>query len=186
MTSHAGNERLRTYAELLLKVGVNLQPGQKLLLRTSTEALELSRLVVELAYKMGSPYVEVMWSDDGVTRSRFLHGPEGSFSIISKHRAQMMIDLAKEGAASLAIIADDPDMLAGTDPKRMSTFLEAWRPNLKPYYDMSMNDVIPWCVCAAASPAWAQRVFPQLSTAAAVDKLWDAIFDATRVTMEDP
>lgn len=186
MSNHAGNERLRTYAELLLKVGVNLQPGQKLLLRTSTEAVELTRLVVELAYKMGSPFVEVMWSDDGVTRSRFMHGPEGSFSIISQHRPQMMIDLAKEGAASLSIVADDPDMLAGTDPKRMATFLEAWRPNLKPYYDMAMNDQIPWCVSAAASPAWAQRVFPRLSEAAAVERLWDAIFDATRVTTEDP
>ena len=186
MTSHAGNERLRTYAELLLKVGVNLQPGQKLLLRTSTEALELSHIVVELAYKMGSPFVEIMWSDDSATRSRFLHGPEGSFANISTHRAQMMVDLAKEGAASLTIDATDPDMLSGIDPKRMSTYLAAWRPNLRPYYDMAMNDVIPWCVAAAASPAWAQRVFPQLSAAAAVDKLWDAIFDATRVTTADP
>src|SRR5690606_36394767 len=123
MTNHAGNERLRSYAELLLKVGVNLQAGQKLLIRTSTEAVELTRMVTELAYKLGSPYVEVMWSDDSVTRARFLHGPEGSFSTISPQRAQMMIDLAKEGAASLAIVADDPDMLAGTDPKRMASYL---------------------------------------------------------------
>ena len=186
MTNHAGNERLRSYAELLLKVGVNLQAGQKLLIRTSTEAVELTRMVTELAYKLGSPYVEVMWSDDSVTRSRFLHGPEGSFSTISPQRAQMMIDLAKEGAASLAIVADDPDMLAGTDPKRMASYLESWRPKLKPYYDLAMNDAIAWCVAAAASPAWALRVFPQLSTAAAVDKLWDAIFDATRITTPDP
>jgi len=177
---------LRTYAELLLKVGVNLQPGQKLLLRTSTEALELTRILTDLAYQMGSPFVEVMWSDDGVTRSRFLHGPENSFSIISEHRAQTMIDLAKEGAASLAIGTEDPDMLAGTDPKRMAAYLGAWRPALKPYYELAMTDRIAWSVAAAAAPAWAKRVFPQLSASAAVDKLWDAIFEATRVTAPDP
>lgn len=186
MTNPAMSERLRTYAELLLKVGVNLQPGQKLLLRTSTDAIELTHIVVEMAYQLGCPLVEVIWNDDGVTRSRFLHGPEGSFSTISPHRAQMMIDLANEGAASLAIASEDPDLLAGTEPSRMAAYLKAWRPAIKPYYDIAMRDGVAWSVGAAAAPAWAKRVFPELDTAAAVEKLWEQIFAATRVLAEDP
>lgn len=178
--------RLRRYADLLLTVGVNLQPGQKLVVRTSTEAVDLTRLVVEGAYKLGSPYVEVFWSDEGVTRSRFMHAPDGSFENVPQENAQAMIRLAKEGAASLSILADDPDNLAGTDPRRMATYLKNWRPLLKPYYEYAMSDRIAWCVSAAASPAWAKRVFPELPASQALEKLWDLIFRAVRLDEEYP
>ncbi len=177
---------LQRYADLLLDVGVNLQRGQKLILRTSTEAVELTRLVVEGAYRRGSPYVEVVWSDEGVTRARFKHAPDGSFENAPEEVAQAMIRLAKEGAASLAIVADDPDNLVGTDPKRMATYLKSWRPRLKPYYEIAMRDGIAWCVAAAASPAWARRVFPELPEAEAVQELWNTIFHAVRLDTEDP
>jgi aminopeptidase len=77
-------------------------------------------------------------------------------------------------------------MLAGTDPDRFSTFLKAWRPATKPYSDLAMNDRIAWSVAAAAAPAWAKRVFPELPEADAVARLWDAIFAATRIDEADP
>lgn len=184
--SAAHSERLHAYAKLLLEVGVNLQPGQKLLLRAPTDALELARIVVDQAYRRGSPFVEVIWNDDSVTRSRFLHAPDDSFSTISRHRAQLMIDLANEGAASLAITSEDPDMLAGVDQSRMASYLKAWRPAIKPYYDIAMRDGVAWSVGAAAAPAWAKRVFPHLGTDEAVHELWKQIFAATRVTADDP
>lgn len=179
-------EQLDRYADLLLSVGVNLQPGQKLIFRTTTEALELSRLIVEKAYRMGSPYVEVIWGDEGVVRARFLHAPDDSFSIVPEHVARRMVELASEGAASLAVLADDPHNLVGTDPKRMATYLRHWRPLMKPYYDVSMSDGIAWSGAAAASPAWARLVFPGLPEEEAVAKLWDAIFTAVRLDADDP
>ncbi len=178
--------RLNAYADLLLGVGVNLQPGQKLILRTTTEAVPLTRLLVAKAYALGSPYVEVIWSDEGVTRARFAGAPDESFAIVPEHTAQAMIELARQGAASLAITADDPDNLAGTDPKRMATYLKHWRPLLKPYYEMSMSDAMAWSIGAAASPAWAKRVFPGLPEAEAVERLWAAIFSAVRLDEPDP
>lgn len=186
MTNASFEDRLTAYAELLVRVGVNVQPGQKLLVRASTESAPLVRKVAEIAYRIGSPLVDVHWNDDGVTRARFLHGPEGSFSTISEWRAKAMIQLAEEGAASLAISSDDPDMLAGTDPDRFSTYMKAWRPAVKPYSDVAMNDGIAWSVAAAAAPAWAKRVFPGLPESEAVAKLWDAIFAATRIDEPDP
>lgn len=186
MTTASFEERLTAYADLLVRVGVNVQPGQKLLVRASTESAPLVRKVAEIAYRVGSPLVDVHWNDDGVTRARFLHGPDGSFSAIPEWRARSMIALAEEGAASLAIASDDPDMLAGTDPDRFSTYLKAWRPAVKAYSDIAMKDGIAWSVAAAAAPAWAKRVFPGLPEAEAVARLWDAIFAATRIHEPDP
>jgi aminopeptidase len=186
MNGSEHDRRLDRYADLLLRVGVNLQPGQKLIFRTSTEAIELTRLVVAKAYQMGSPYVEVFWSDEGVTRARFLHAPDGSFDIVPEHQAERIVQLAREGAASLSVSADDPDNLAGTDPRRMATYLEHWRPRMKPYYELSMSDRVAWSGAAAASPAWARRVFPDLPEDEALSRLWDAIFDAVRLDAADP
>lgn len=180
------SQRLDRYADLLLKVGVNLQPGQKLILRTSTDAKELSRLVVEKAYEMGSPYVEVFWSDDGVTRARFEHAPDESFSIVPEHVAQRMIQLATEGAASLAIVGEDPFLLVGTDPQRTRTYQQHWRPLMKPYSEMSMSDQIAWTVAGSATPAWARRVFPDLPEEEALERLWEAIFHTVRLDCDDP
>ena len=186
MNTDTFQQRLNAYAELLVKVGVNVQPGQKLIVRASTAAVELTRKVVELAYKAGSPFVEVMWADDGVTRARFAHGPDGSFDIVPHYRADGLNQLASEGAASLSIVASDPDMLRGTDPRRYATYLAAWRPLVKPFTDLSMSDSIAWCVAAAASPAWARRAFPGLPEEQALDALWNAIFAATRIDTPDP
>ncbi len=186
MTTSDLAQRSRAYAELLVRVGVNLQPGQKLLIRAGIEAAPLVRLVVDEAYRLGSPYVEVFWNDDAIMRSRFMHGPEGSFDLIAQYRADGMNALAAEGAASLAILADDPDALAGTPPERFAAFQRAWRPAVRPYSDLAMADRIAWCVAAAAAPAWARKVFPGRPDEEAMAALWDAIFAATRVTEPDP
>src|SRR5690606_27320078 len=114
------------------------------------------------------------------------NAPEGSFDIIPQYRADGMNQLAAEGAASLAIVADDPDMLAGTDPRRYAAYMAAWRPAVKPYTDLAMSDAIAWCVAAAASPAWALRPSTGLHVEQAIDALLDAIFTATRIGTPDP
>ena len=125
MTSPTFQDRLDSYAELLVRVGVNLQPGQKLIVRANVDDAPLVRKVVDIAYSLGSPFVEVFWSDGPVTRSRFLKGPEGSFDIIPEYRAEGMIKLAEEGAASLAITSEDPDLLAGVGPQNVAAFQAA-------------------------------------------------------------
>src|SRR5690625_2136936 len=121
MTSPSYSDRLDSYADLLVRAGVNLQPGQKLIVRANVDDAPLVRKVVDIAYSLGSPYVEVLWADGATSRSRFLNGPEGSFGIFPEYRAEGMIALAREGAASLAITSEDPDLLAVVDPERVAT-----------------------------------------------------------------
>ena len=186
MNTDPFEQRLNAYAELLVRVGVNVQPGQKLIVRASTAAVELTRKVVALAYQAGSPFVEVMWADDGVTRARFAQAPDGTFGIVPQYRAEALNQLGNEGAASLSIVASDPDMLRGTDPRRYATYMAAWRPLVREFTDLSMSDSIAWCVAAAASPAWARRAYPDLGEQQALEALWDAIFSATRINTPDP
>ena len=186
MTSPTFEDRLNSYAELLVRVGVNLQPGQKLMVRANVDDAELVRKVVDVAYGLGSPYVEVFWADGATTRARFLKAPAGSFDIIPEYRAQGMIQLAEEGAASLAITSEDPDLLAGVNPENVASFQAAWRKAVRPYMNLSMSDKIAWCVAGAASPGWATKAFPGLPEAEAMEALWQAIFTATRVTTADP
>lgn len=186
MTSPTFEDRLGSYAELLVRVGVNLQPGQKLMVRANVDDAQLVRKVVDVAYDIGSPYVEVFWADGATSRSRFLKAPADSFGIIPEYRAEGMIQLAEEGAASLAITSEDPDLLAGVNPENVAAFQAAWRQAVRPYMNLSMSDKIAWCVAGAASPGWATKAFPGLSEAEAVEALWQAIFTATRITTEDP
>jgi len=179
-------ELLGAYADLLVKVGVNVQPGQKLMIRAPLCAAPLVRKCTEIAYRLGSPFVDVFWNDEMVSRERFLHAPAGSFEIVPKHRADGMIALAEEGAASLAIVGDDPDALRGVDAAAHATYMKAWRTASKPYSEYTMRDAIPWTVAAAASPAWARRVFPDLAEEEALAALWSAIFHVTRIDLDDP
>ncbi len=178
--------RLTTYADLLVKVGVNLQPGQGLLVRAQTEAAPLVRKVVETAYRLGSPLVDVSWSDDEVTRARFLHAPADSFERVPTWRADGHLAMAQQGFASLAILSDDPDLLAGTEPERWATYARAWQRANRAYQQIAMSDGIAWSVAGNGGLAWARKVFPGVEDGQAVASLWDAIFAASRVTASDP
>lgn len=178
--------RLRAYAELLVASGLNLQPGQGLLVRAQTEAAPLVREVAEVAYRRGCPMVEVSWSDEGVTRARFLHAPEGTFERVPKWRADGYLAMAQDGFASLSIASDDPDLLAGTEPERWATYVRTWQRANRGYMEYAMNDSIAWCVAAYAGRAWARKVFPDAPDEVAVARLWDAIFTAVRLDAPDP
>jgi len=184
--SAALEARMNSYADLLVKVGVNLQAGQGLLVRAPTEAAPLVRRVVEVAYRLGSPYVEVSWSDDAVTRARFLHAPDDSFERVPQWRADGYLAMAHQGFASLAIVGDDPDLLAGIDPQRFATYARAWQRATRAYQQIAMNDAIAWTVAAYAGLAWARKAFPGVEDRQAVTDLWDAIFAASRASEADP
>lgn len=183
----AGSDpRLRAYAELLVRTGVSLKPGQGLLVRAQVEAAPLVRLVAEVAYRLGSPLVHVSWSDDAVTRARFEHARDDSFETVPQWLADGYLSMAEKGYASLSIVSDDPDLLAGTDPRRWATYAQAWRRANRAFQSITMSDGIPWCVAGYAGVAWARKAFPGVEDGAAVARLWDAIFAATRADLPDP
>lgn len=177
---------LDRYAALALQVGVGLSEGQRLLLRSPIAAAPLARRITAAAYAAGAPYVHVSWSDEEITRTRFLHAPEDSFEELPLGQAEAMTAMAERGDAVVTIDAGDPELLKEADPKRVATARKASQRAMKPFSRQIMADRIPWTVLAVPTPAWAAKVFPDDDTAGAVDRLWNAVFAVTRTRQDDP
>ncbi|HEY0262940.1 MAG TPA: aminopeptidase [Granulicella sp.] len=179
-------EKLDRFAQVAVRVGLNLQEGQELLLSATTEMLPLVRRITEHAYKAGALLVTTFYSDDEAVLSRYKYAPDASFD----HAAQWMADAVatafRGGAARMAIAGGNPALLAGQDPSKVSRANIAGSKANKPAMELITRHSINWSIVAAATPEWAKLVFPGLSETEAVAKLWDAIFTASRVTSEDP
>src|SRR5699024_10603876 len=93
---------------------------------------------------------------------------------------------AEKGAGFLSIHAQDPELLKEMDPKKIAASNKSSSLGLKEFRKYTMNDINSWCVVSIPTVSWAKRVFPDLSENQAYDKLWEAIFNATRMNLEDP
>lgn len=177
---------LERYADLVVRVGVNLRPGQRMTVSTSLEGAPLARRIAAAAYRAGSPYVTVLYADTEVAKIRFAEAPEDSFSEVALGRAAMFERMAERGDAFVSIDASDPEAYADADPARVATARAAAQRAGKRYSEYTMSHLVPWTIVAAAEPAWAAKVFPDASPDEALAKLWEAIFAATRVDLDDP
>ncbi len=180
------NEKLSKYAELVVKVGVNIQKGQYLYIAASTDSLELARLITKKAYEAGARQVFVDLADDQIGRTRYELAPEDSFDFFPEWKVKEREWLAEQGAAFVSIVSQSPDLLKGIDSKRIATFQKAAGTALNKYRQYVQSDKISWTVIASPSEAWAEKVFPNLPKEKQVDALWDAIFKATRSDLENP
>lgn len=177
---------LEKYAELAVKVGVNIQQGQTLVVNTTLEGAELVRLIVKKAYEAGAYNVIVNWNDDIVNRTKYELAPDEVFHEYPEWRAKETIELAEKGAAFLSVISSSPDLLKGVDPKRIANFQKASGTALKPWRQAMQSDKVSWSIVAVPSEAWANKVFPEEPAENRVHKLWEAIFKAVRVDTENP
>ena len=185
-------ENLEKYAELTIKVGLNLQPGQKLVLHhlrnggVPIETAPLVRELVKYAYKAGSPLVDVQWRDDQLTFAKYDYGPRDSFGEFSGWKAQGLLDVIEDGGTILTISSIDPDLLSGQDSElvdqQQRAFLDAWKPVSAHIGKNSMN----WSLISIPIDGWARKVFPDLPEAEQLPALWDAIFKVCRVDRDDP
>ena len=185
-------ELLTKYAEAIVRVGLNLKKGQRLIIHNSIvrgvppAGRALAHAVTKAAYQAGARYVEVIWGDEEMQRIRLQYAPADSFNEYPKFQISGVLDMIQNGDAMLTISANDPDAFHGLDPERIAVMQKAHLENWK---EISLNisrNSINWCVVASASPAWAHKVFPDLPQEEAEQKLWQAIFETTRATQPDP
>lgn len=178
------DENLEKYAELIVKVGLNLKKGDNLQIGFNIWGLDLARKVAEKAYEVGVKDVVLNFNDEKITRS-FLEKAD-DVSDYPKFKADYMEQLSEHKYHRLAIIAADPSNLKGIDPERIAASSKAAGMALKKVQEMSMQNFVKWCVIAVPNPAWAAKVFPKKDAKDAMDSLWENIFMATRVDQKDP
>lgn len=178
--------KLQKYAELAVKVGVNVQPGQNLIVVATVDAADLVRLIVKQAYEAGARFVKVNWNDDTVTRLRYEHAADESFLDDPKWYAGEMLEYVENGAAVLHVISSDPDLLTGIDPQRITNHQKTYGKAMSKYRELQMADKFSWSIVAVPSNAWAAKVFPNLPESEQIDALWEAIFRTVRIDQPDP
>ena len=178
--------RLARLADVAVNVGLNLQPGQDLVLTAPAEALPLVRAVAASAYHAGAGVVTPLLSDDEVARARFRNAHDDSFDRAADWLYQGMANAFDQGAARMAIAGADPMALAAEDPDKVARANKANSMASKPALERVSTFTINWSIAAFPTAGWARQVFPDLPEDQAVAKLADAIFAASRVDGDDP
>lgn len=175
------DEKLQEYAKLLIRVGLNVQKGQTLVISSPVECAFFARMCAEQAYAAGCREVVMNWHDDQLGRMKYLHAEESVFETVPLWRRHFFNDYAQEGAAYLAISAADPENLKGVDSQRIVKAQQASGKALKEFDRLQMCGGFPWCIASIPIPSWAKTVFPGVSEDKAMEKLWNAIFAAVRI-----
>jgi aminopeptidase len=178
--------KLDRLAEVAVKVGLQLEAGQDLLLTAPTVALPLVRKIAEHAYKAGAGLVTPILSDEAVTLSRYRFAQDDSFDRAAGWLYEGMSKAFSANTARLAIVGDDPMLLSGEDPAKVARASKANSAAYRPALERIVNFDINWNIIAYPSLSWAKLVFPRDEEDAAVAKLADAIFAASRVDNGDP
>ena len=184
---------LQTYAELTVKIGLNLQRDQRLLIigplangGVALEAAPLVRQVAAAAYAAGARLVEPIWGDEALQAARFLHAPRDSFSEFSAWLPKALLEHVEGGHAVLSIYANDPDQLKREPPDLVAAVQQATARSVRPFREQISRNQTNWAVVAAAASSWAARVFPDVEPSQQVSRLWDAIGRLCRLDRPDP
>ncbi len=174
-------EKLREYARLLIRIGLNLQQGQRLVISCPVDCALFARLCAQEAYDAGCSEVVMNWQDDALARMKYLQADESVFDQVPLWRRHFFNDYALEGTAYLAISASDPENLKGVDTQRLVRSQQASGAALKDFNRLQMSSGFPWCIASVPIPSWAAAVFPGQPEQSAMEQLWNAIFKAVRI-----
>lgn len=177
---------LEKYADIIVNIGLNLKKEQRLNIAAGLPDADLVRLVAKKAYQLGSPYVDVRWIDERLTRIRFENSDPDHLSEVPKWIIDREHEYGQRGDALLSFSSQDPNLLEGISPDLIGKYRKALSEKYEPVYKYMNENTQTWCVVSTATPAWAKKVFPDLPVEKAQEKLWGAIFDACRVNLDDP
>jgi aminopeptidase len=187
------DRQLQIYAEVAVRVALNVQPGQRVMIvgplangGASLEAAPLARHIAAAAYRSGSPLVETIYGDEVQQSLRFKHAPRDSFDNFSAWLPHALGQHVAAGHAVLSITANDPDLLAGEPTDLVSGVVQATARDMRPFREQISRNETNWAVVAAPSNAWAEKIFPGIPTGEAVSRLWHAIARLCRLDAPDP
>ena len=183
---------LKTYADLVVKVAINVQPGQRLLVcnpwswGVSLDTIPLVRQIARTAYEAGAAFVDVMWADEELRRMAFLSAPPETFKRLPAWYSEGVLEYFKREDAVLILYAEDPDLLKGQDPAVVAMAEATSSRQRKPIMEYRSQKVTNCAIISAPIPRWSARVFPRETPQVQGEKLWAAIFGACYVDRPDP
>ena len=173
---------LRKYAQLIVRMGANVQRGQIVQLTAAVEQHEFAALVMEECYKAGAKKVNMNWSSDMQNRLDLLYAEQDTLAKVLPWEEEKMKQMVEDLPCRIFIVSDDPDALNGIDPKKISAVSQGRQAVFKPYRN-AIEGKHQWVIAAHPSEKWAKKCFPDAENA--VDKLWEAILKTVRVSEDN-
>lgn len=192
MQTNDFEQKMNAYAELAIHVGLNLQKGQRLLIRgplmygAPISAAPLVLALTKSAYQAGARLVDIFWGDEQTELLRFQMGPKDALEEISDWKTAAPYEHVKKGDAVISVSGVNPDLLKGQDPELVSKYTNAIWTKLDPFLKITSNNQVNWLVISAPTPGWSAKVFPDLSPSEREAKMWDTIFNLCRLDQPDP
>lgn len=180
------DKNLEKYAELAVRTGINLKEGEGLIIAGNLDTLPLARKIMKKAYEAGAKHVEFQFNDDEMTLIRYNEGKDFVFDNYPKWKVDSLEAMYKDNYHHLFIGAPNPELLKDIDGSLVARSQKAQSLASAPAMQYRMTGFTKWTIIAMPSIPWAKSVFPDLSDEEAVEKLWEKVFEATRVNQEDP
>lgn len=176
--------RLRKYANLIARCGVNIQKGQEVIINAELDQPEFVKMLVDECYKAGASKVSVDWSYQPLTKLNVRHCSAKVLGNLEKWQLEKWEHQAEVLPCKIFLMSEDPDGLAGVNQKKYATAMASRSKLIKPIRN-KMENKYQWCIAAVPGKGWAKKVFPGERTSVAVEKLWEAILSTSRVD-DDP
>ena len=178
-------KKLRNYARLIARSGLNIMPGQEVVIRTEPEQIDFVEILAEECYEAGASVVNIDWRFMPLTKLNVKYQSEENLSRVLKWEEEKLKYKCETLPASVYLDSDDPDGLCGMDNAKFAAAGQARYKITKAYSD-KMENKYQWCVAAVPGKKWAKKVFPELGVDEAIEKLWELILKCSRADGEDP
>ena len=176
--------RLRKYANLIARCGVNIQKGQEVIINAELDQPEFVKMLVDECYKAGASKVSVDWSYQPLTKLNVRHCSAKVLGNLEKWQLEKWEHQADVLPCKIFLMSEDPDGLAGVNQKKYAAAMASRSKLIKPIRNR-MENKYQWCIAAVPGKGWAKKVFPGERTSVALEKLWEAILSTSRVD-DDP
>lgn len=174
------NEMLKKYAELIVKVGVNVKKGQKVILNCDTSIADFAALVAEAAYDCGAADVFTDFTNTAIDKLRMTRADENLSTNVCPFYAEKLNSLSNEGAAYIRVLSPDPEGFDGVDPKRLSALVKSKKDKMSQFFRNQDTGKMRWTIAAYPSEKWAEKVYPNEPIEKAVELLTEDVFKAAR------
>lgn len=177
-------KELYKYAQLIVGYGLNVQKGQEVLIRVNLENKNFALLCAEECYKSGAKKVVFEWLDQDVEKLNYNYQSLETLKSVENYEIAKLKWRVDKNPCLLWLDSDDPDGMNGVDTDKVGRAVAERGKKTKKYKD-EMDGKYQWCIAAVPGKAWAKKLFPELSTKIAMEKLWEKILFCSRVT-NDP